>query len=160
MARTFSLTLIAGHEELAKARGLAVQVLALEGSGHGAGIVARLTAGTADRARASSDADGQRLRCTRDRSARPCSLFFEVWSAEQPTADAARPSVHREERSSICGACERQAHDLIIAQSGQGWALLREETQGQTWDVEAGTDRTGRNKIFAKRDASGGSRDG
>jgi hypothetical protein len=45
-------------------------------------------------------------------------LFFEVWSAEQPAANAALPSVHREERSSTRGACERQAHDSIVAQSG------------------------------------------
>ena len=50
----------AGHEQLAKARGLAVPVFALEVVAMGPGIVGRLIAGTADRARASSDADGQR----------------------------------------------------------------------------------------------------
>ena len=58
-------------------------------------------------------------------------LFLKVSSAEQPAAHAALPSVHREERSSTRGACERQAHDLIVAQSGQGCALLREESAGQ-----------------------------
>ena len=59
-------------------------------------------------------------------------LFLKVSSGEQPAAHAALPSVHREERPSTRGACERQAHDLIVAQSSQGCALLREESDGQT----------------------------
>jgi len=78
---------------------LAVPVPALEGSGHGAGIVARLTARTADRARASSDADGQRLRCTRDRSARPCSTF--LWGAVGRTARRTRGTSLRPPRGTV-----------------------------------------------------------
>ena len=66
-------------------------------------------------------------------------LFFEVWPAEQPAAHAALPSVHREERSSTRGACERQAHHSIVAQSGQGCVTgtLGEAAHCQTTDGPA-----------------------
>lgn len=78
--------------------------------------------------------------------------FFEVWPAEQPAANAALSSVHREERSSTRGACERQAHHSIVAQSGQGCALLREETDGSGTSGPELID-TGRNEMFAKSEA-------
>jgi hypothetical protein len=82
-------------------------------------------------------------------------LSFEVWSAEQPAANAALSSVHREERSSTRGACERQAHHSIVAQSAKVARYC-----GRRPMAKPGTSRpelidTGRNKRFAKRDASG-----
>lgn len=83
-------------------------------------------------------------------------LVFEVWSAEEPAASAALPSVYREKRSSTSGACERQAHDSIVAQSRQGCGIL----EGRGAMSRRGTSKrglidTGRNKAFAKRDAKG-----
>lgn len=86
---------------------------------------------------------------------------FQVSSAEQPAAPPALPSVHREERSSTAGACERQAHELIVAQSRQGCAILaRGGPTGKRRTSKRELVDTGGNKMFAKRDAKGQFKEG
>jgi hypothetical protein len=84
---------------------------------------------------------------------------FQVSSAEQPAAPPALPSVNRAERSSTGGACEQQAHDSIVAQSGQRCAILAaREAMAKRRTSNRELIDTGRNKMFAKRDAARPSR--